>query len=305
MPTLRKARALRPGATVGIAAPAGPVDMERVEEGEACLRELGFEPFRRSDLAERRGYLAGDDERRAGELMELISEPRVDAILCARGGYGCHRIVSKLDPQKIRKAAKPVVGYSDITTLLLWQRRLAGLMGLHGPMLERPGGIPEPAREALVRALYGQLPSTRLQGKTLVDGWSEGRLTGGSLSVLTTSLGTPWEIDTRGAILLFEDVNEAPFRIDRMLQQLAAAGKLAAVVGVGVGAMVACEDPRYPTPTAAEVIEEILCPLGVPVVTELSFGHIDQNLTWPIGGRAAIDGDRGEIEILEPAAAAR
>jgi len=299
VPALRRPQAIPRGATIGIAAPAGPIDRDRVEAGEAMLRKLGFEVRRRADLGAQQGYLAGDDARRAAELMELVNDPEVDAIVCARGGYGCHRIIPMLDAEAVRRAAKPLVGYSDVTTLLLWQRRCAGLMGIHGPMLDRAESLSAESQRSLTNALLGMGPLPRMSGKSLTSGWSEGRLTGGSLSLVVASLGTPWEIDTRGAILLFEEVGEDPYRVDRMLQQLIAAGKLAAAVGVGIGSMTGCESERYPTPRVAEVLEEILAPLELPVVSELPFGHCDPHFAWPVGARAAIDGDRGEIELLE------
>jgi len=145
----------------------------------------------------------------------------------------------------------------------------------------------------------------RLEGRPLAGGWREGRLTGGSLSVVVASLGTPWEVDTRDAIFMLEDVNEPPYRLDRMLQQLRAAGKLDSVVGVGVGSMLGCEDGDDLSIGADDVLKEILVPLGVPVVSELPFGHGAANLPWSHGGRAAIDGDRGEIELLEFSVARR
>jgi muramoyltetrapeptide carboxypeptidase len=274
------------------------LDPQHLEVGEAWLRDLGFEPRRRTDLLARRGYLAGDDERRAAEFMELVDDPRVDGILAARGGYGCHRIMSRLDPQRVRRAAKPLMGYSDITTLLLWQRRCAGLMGFHGPMLNRGEALSPESREALARAFRGE-PLEPLRGRSLVGGRAEGRLTGGSLSLAAASLGSSWEIDTRGAILLFEEVCEEPYAVDRMIQQLRAAGKLDGIAGVGVGQMTECDGTRYPEPTVDEVLEELLRPLGVPVVVCLPFGHCDAQLPWPVGGRAAIDGDGGAIELLE------
>ncbi len=305
MPALKKARAIRPGAVIGIAAPAGVVDPERLEAGEQLLRRLGFEPQRRCDLMERRGYLAGDDGRRADELMELVRDPKVEAIVCARGGYGCHRIISRLDPQVFRQAAKPLVGYSDITTLLLWQRRCAGLMGIHGPMLERELGVASQASTSLQRALTGTGPPARLPGVALAGGWAEGRLVGGSLSLVVASLGTPWEIDTRDSILMLEDCAEPTYRLDRMLQQLLLAGKLQMAVGVGIGSMLDCGDERYPDLTLEALLKETLVPLGIPVIADLPFGHGEPNLAWPVGGRAAIDGDRGEIELLESAVVAR
>jgi len=304
VPRLRKSRPLRPGATVGLAAPAGPVEPEVLEEGEAWLRELGLEPWRRPDLTARCGYLAGDDARRAAELAQLIAEPRVAGILCVRGGYGCHRIMGRLDAAVVRAAAKALMGYSDATTLLLWQRRCAGLMGFHGPMLERGRRLSEASREALARAFFGA-PLPPLEGRALIGGRAEGRLTGGSLSVLTASLGTPWEIDTRGAILLFEDVNEAPYRIDRLLQQLLHAGKLSGLAGVGVGQMVGCESARHPDVGVCDVIREILEPLGVPILVDLPFGHCDAHWPWPVGGRAVLDADQGRLELIDSAVSAR
>ena len=298
MPALRKARALSPGATIGIAAPAFAVDPEALEVGEAQLREAGFATVRREDLTERRWYLAGDDRRRVRELMALVEDDRVDAILCARGGYGCHRIVAELDPLRVRSAAKPLIGFSDITTLLLWQRKRAGLVGFHGPMLNRREGMLPEELESLLRALRGD-PAPALLGEAHGGGRGEGRLVGGSLTVLAASLGTPWEVDTRGAILLLEDVHEKPYALDRLLQQMRAAGKLDRVAGVGVGQLIDCVDPMRETPSAEEVVLEALLPLGVPIVLGLPFGHGRPNLTWPFGVRGALDGERGALEILE------
>jgi len=298
VPALRKARALSPGATIGIAAPAFAVDPEALEVGEAQLREAGFATVRREDLTERRWYLAGDDRRRVRELMALVEDDRVDAILCARGGYGCHRIVAELDPLRVRAAAKPLIGFSDITTLLLWQRKRAGLVGFHAPMLNRREGMLPEELESLLRALRGDA-APALLGEAHGGGRGEGRLVGGSLTVLAASLGTPWEVDTRGAILLLEDVHEKPYALDRLLQQMRAAGKLDRVAGVGVGQLIDCVDPMRETPSAEEVVLEALLPLGVPIVLGLPFGHGRPNLTWPFGVRGALDGERGALEILE------
>ena len=153
MPRLRKPRALSRGATLGIAAPGGPVDGERFEAGVELLRRAGFHTHHRRDLLARSGYLAGDDARRADELMELVANPQVDGIVCARGGYGCDRIIHRLDPDAVRAAAKPLVGFSDITALLLWQRRRAGLMGFHGPMLNLGADLDPEALSSLVEQL--------------------------------------------------------------------------------------------------------------------------------------------------------
>jgi muramoyltetrapeptide carboxypeptidase len=177
-------------------------------------------------------------------------------------------------------------------------------------MLERGGALEAAELDALVAALTGQgrLPVV-LRGEPGFGGAAEGRLVGGNLTLLAASLATPWEIDTRGAILLFEEVHEAPYRIDRLLGQLAAAGKLAGVAGLGVGTLLGCEaeprgiDPGLHAaaggPTAREVVEEALRPLGVPVAFGLPFGHGRPNLAWPQGVRARLDGRRGTLHILE------
>lgn len=293
---LRIPRRVVAGATVGIAAPAGAVDPERLAAGEASLRAAGFIVRRRDDLLARSGYLAGADERRAAELMELIEDPAVAAIVCARGGYGSHRIMARLDAARVRAAAKPLIGYSDVTTLLLWQRRCAGLVGMHGPMLERDDGMDAAGLEALVALLAGETPPP-LAGSAGYGGRADGPLVGGNLTTLVASLGTPWEIETDGAILVFEEVGERPYRIDRMLQQLLAAGKLARIVGLGVGHLVDCEPARPDSPSALDVILEVALGLGVPVVTGLPTGHAAPNLPWPVGARAVIDGGEARIAV--------
>jgi len=298
--SLIKPRALEDGATLGIAAPGGPVDPDRFAAGEALLRDAGFATVWRDDLFERRAYLAGDDARRIEEFMGFIDDPRVDAIVCARGGYGCDRILGALDADRVRAAAKPLVGYSDITALLLWQRRCAGLVGFHGPMLDRGDDVSAEAVASLTDQLRGdaKLPIV-LRGTGRGRGEASGPLVGGSLTLVAASIGTAWEIDTRGAILLLEDTSELPYRIDRMLQQLAGASKLEGVVGVGIGAFTQCTDERYPEIDVRELIVELVAPYGIPVVTDLAFGHVRENCAWPMGVRATIDADRGEIRILE------
>lgn len=274
------------------------------------LEAAGFRAIHRDDVCSRRGYLAGDDPRRADELMEMVEKPEVDVVLCARGGYGSQRIVPRLDPGRVRRAAKPFVGYSDATTLHLWMRRVVGLVSFHGPMLERGGDLQPEELEGLLAMLSGRSEGGRSwQGDPGRDGVGEGRLVGGNLSLVAGSLGTPWEIETRGAILLVEEVHEEPYRVDRLLGQLAAAGKLAGLAGVGVGALVDCVPTARPIdpelhgaangPSARSALAEWLDPLGIPQVFGLPFGHQSPNQAWPLGVRARLDGKRGELHILE------
>ena len=299
-PRLLKPRALRAGGTLGIAAPAGPVDPDKLQAGVALLRNAGFQVVHRPDIDDRRGYLAGSDARRAAELQELWRDDRVDAILCARGGYGCQRILDALDPELAREARKPLVGYSDVTALLLWQRRRAGLVGFHGPMLDYGDAIAPESLTALLAQLQGQgtLP-VRLQGKGLVAGSARGRLAGGNLSLVTASLGTPWEISTRGTILVIEEVGERPYRIDRMLEQMRSAGKFEGLRGIAVGSLQGCTDDRYPEPGALQVIEAAARQAQLPCVVDLPFGHLAANTPWAQGVRATLDAEKGEVRILE------
>lgn len=298
MTALLRPRAISEGATLGIAAPASAVDPRRLEEGAEGLRAAGFRVKYDDSLLERRGYLAGSDARRAGELVRLLEDRQVDAIVCARGGYGCQRILPLLDAGLFRAARKPLLGYSDVTVLLLWQLRCAGLGGFHGPMLEH-GAWSAEERRAVCDLLAGRSGEPVMKGEGRVAGRAEGRLVGGSLSLVAASLGTPFEVDSDDAVLLLEDVGEKPYAIDRMLQQLLAAGKLARVRGIGFGQLTACSDEKRAGPTAEQVIEEVLAPLGLPLVLGLPFGHGRPNLPWPVGARAAIDGERGEIVVLE------
>lgn len=296
---LRKPRALPRGGTIGVAAPAGAVDLERVEAGAKRWREAGFRVVYRDDIGARRRYLAGDDQRRADELADLWTDERVDAIVCARGGYGCHRIADRLDANVARGARKPLVGYSDVTTLLLWQRRCARLVGFHGPMLERGDALGDGELEELFAMLTGteRLPVVR-DGDAGAGHAVEGPLVGGSLSLVVASLGTPWEIDARGAVLLLEDVGERPYRVDRMLEQLRHAGVLEGVAGLGFGHFERCDEPDGSI-TAREVLLECAEQIGVPWVAGLPFGHGAPNLVWPFGVHARLDGERATLHILE------
>jgi muramoyltetrapeptide carboxypeptidase len=293
-----KPRPLRVGGTIGIAAPGFAVDCDRLEQGIGWLRSAGFSVRFREDVRSSCGYLAGDDERRASELMELASDPEVDAILCARGGYGCQRLIPRLDAQVFLEARKPLLGYSDVTALHLWLLRSVGLCGFHAPMLEH-GAWDATETKAVVRLLGGAADEVELPGEGRASGCAEGRLVGGSLTMLAGSLGTPFEVETEGAILLFEEVCEKPYALDRLLNQLRGAGKLDGLAGVGVGHLVDCVDPKRERPTAEEVILDELLPLGVPVVVDLPFGHGRPNLPWPVGARAALDGDKGILAVLE------
>ncbi len=297
-----KPRALPPGSTLGVCAPSGPVaDPAALESCISWLEHSGYAVRRAPHLLDRRGYLAGDDDRRAGDLLELLRDPDVHGLILARGGYGAGRILGRLDPDELRAGRKLVVGYSDATSLLLYLWRCAGLASIHGPMLERPDH--DAAARARLLALLrgepdGQAP---LEGASLRPGLARGTLVGGNLKVLTSSIGTPWEIDTRGAVLFLEEIHEQPYALDRSLVQLREAGKLAQVAGVAVGCLVDCESERYPEISARDAVCEILGDqVDGPVVCDLPFGHVADHRALGVGVAAEIDGDAATLRMLEP-----
>ena len=286
------------GGTIGLAAPGFPIDPAALSAGIAALEGAGYRVRRRRDLTRARGFLAGTDAARAREFMALVRDPKVDAILCVRGGYGCQRMIGGLDPAVVRAAGKPLIGFSDVTSLLLWQRRRVGLVGFHGMMFDGKGGPAAGDLASLGRALAGE-PAAPLVGKGRRPGVARGRLVGGSLTLIAASLGTPWELATRDSILLLEEVGEKPYALDRLLTQLGAAGKLEGLRGVGLGHFTGCTDRKREHPDADAVLMERLEPLGVPVVSSLPFGHGSPNLTWPVGVRAELDGRGGTLAFLE------
>jgi muramoyltetrapeptide carboxypeptidase len=284
-----------------VCAPSGPVDPAELERGLAWLESLGQDIVVGKNVRARAGYLAGSDAERLADLESLVRDPQVDAILCARGGYGVSRYLARLDPDELRRARKLVVGYSDATHLLSYLQARAGLASLHGPMLERSDVTPEArARElALMRGEPYGLES--LAGRALHGGVAEGPLVGGNLKMLHSSVGTPWEPALDGAILFFEEVSEAPYSIDRALVHLREAGWLERVRGVAVGQLVNCESTRYPGASAPEAVREILlAAVRGPLVVDLPFGHVADNRALAVGVRARLDGERGLLTHLEP-----
>lgn len=299
MPALLRPRAIPPKPRVALVAPSGPISEERLAPAVAGLVRAGFRIVRRPDLTARAGFLAGSDERRAAELDGYVRDPSVDLLWCVRGGYGAARILGRLDAAAFRRARKPLLGYSDATALLLWQLRAAGLIGIHGPMLER-GEPPDADELEAIRALLEGAPPRPLVGVEGEGPAVEGELVGGSLTLLAASLGTPFEVETKGRILLLEEVAEAPYRLDRCLEQLEAAGKLGAALGVGVGQLTRCEGPPE-GPAATEVVRDRLRRLGLPFVLGLPFGHGVPNLPWPVGAAARLEPGRARLVVSAPA----
>jgi muramoyltetrapeptide carboxypeptidase len=303
-----KPPALRPGDTVGIVAPASNIKRTELEAGCAALQRAGYRPFYFDSILEQDLYFAGTVERRAHELQEMFMRDEVNAIVCARGGYGANYLLEKLDLNKIRTHPKIFVGYSDVTSLLTYSCDAAGLVTFHGPMAAKDwaheNGVDLASWQA---ALSGAAPWDVPLGAAasgLSDGEAEGILYGGCLSLLVASLGTPYEIKTAGTILFLEDVAAKPYQIDRMLMQLKLAGKFEGVHGIIFGEMLDCVQPPGQDYTLPEVLGRIVGPLEVPVAFGVRSGHVTSgNLTLPFGVKAKLTVREGQVglRILEPA----
>lgn len=286
---------------------------------DACARaveRIGFRPQLAQHSRQRLGFLAGSDEQRAADVMELFADPQVRALVCVRGGYGSARIAPLLDYGFIAQHPKIFTGYSDLTALLCALSRRAGLVAFHGPMLAadfaRRRASKFTLRSFLRTLTQAKAPGSILEGysgppvKILRTGLASGPLVGGNLSVLCATLGTPYEPSFQGAILFLEDVGEAPYRIDRMLTQLAHAGRLQQLAGIAIGVNTNCVDTRASLgreyrQSVEDVILERLSPLQIPVVAGLPFGHIRNHATLPVGVEATLDAVHGDLTITEAA----
>ena len=308
MPGRLRPRPLRVGDAIGVAAPSGAVDAEVLDRGVAALRGLGFEVVVPDDIFARRHFSAGDARRRAGELHSLFADDRVGAIFCARGGAGCADVLGRLDPKIIRAHAKPFVGYSDITFLHLAFGAL-GLVTVHGPMVARELADGRVDEGSLLQALLGEGGCYRAPHgmlRVLRAGSAEGILRGGCLSILAAAAGTPYAFrpDDQGSLLFVEDVDEAPYRVARMLFQLRAAGALRRIQGIVFGEMKGCAARAGVGYTLDEVIDEALHGLDIPVALGLPSGHTTSAcVSLPLGVRARLvcKGRQASFEILEAA----
>ncbi len=299
-----KPKALRKGDTIGVVAPAGIAEEKELDKGITRLGELGYEVKRGASLAGRFRYLSGEDRERAEDINRMFADPSVKAILCARGGYGTMRLMPFLNEEVLRLNPKIFVGSSDLTILINHLHQKLELVSFHGPMVapnfgRKPSELTE---TSFVRVLGGEdqaeCPSD-LGVQVLRPGKARGPLVGGCLSILCSSLGTPYEIKTEGSILLLEDVNEVPYRIDRMLTQLKSAAKLQGVKGVIIGTMPGCGPPLGAGYWLEDIFGEILSEVPGPVLYGFPAGHGGEQLTLPMGLEVELDGDSGSVIVSE------
>ena len=299
------------GDRVRVIAPSGPVAIERFDRGLRVLRRrIDLEVVHAENLLEQEGYFAGPDALRLRATQEALADPEAVAVLCARGGYGATRLLSTLDPERLRAAPKPIVGFSDVTALLCWAWSRAGVVGIHGPVVTQLSTLADEDVDRLVDMLRGEVPAPLVaeEGTVLHGGTVEGPLLAGNLEVLRSLVGTRFMPKLAGTILALEEIGERPYRIDRSLTHLLHSGALRGVRGVVVGQLVDCEEPADGNlgPTAAAVVLERLATLGVPVVTGFGFGHDSRrNAALPFGTMARLSADQCTLEFLEPVVQSR
>jgi muramoyltetrapeptide carboxypeptidase len=305
---VRKPKALGRGARIAVFAPASPGSEAKVAAGVTELRRLGF-AAEMPEARQSEGYFAAGEDVRRAEFVTLLNDADVDALVGSRGGYGSNYLLDASLASAVG-GPKAVIGFSDLTSLqiFLWQQRR--WVTFYGPMVgagfdggaDAPGGYDEKSMRASVSEVDRGW-NTSLNGEVLVGGEVEGRLLGGAMTIVEASFGTPWELDTRGAILILEDRGMKPYQVDRVLMHFKQAGKLDGVAGIVLGDFPDCEPPVAGSPTVRDVCSRILGGLGVPIVFGAPVGHtLRPMLTLPLGVNARLhaEGD-GTLDMLEAA----
>ena len=296
---VHKPAPLRRGGKIGVVAPAGCIDDELLFAGVRAVRQEGFQVELAPAVHDRKGYLAGDAEKRARDLEAFFCQSDLDAIFCARGGFGSIQLLPHLT-DRIRSHPKVFAGYSDVTILLNWLLQRCGMVTFHAPMvgMDFACGLTQRSRDHFWGTLTGEKWRWQVAvGEIIRPGKVEAEMIGGCLSVLVTTLGTPYEIDTVGKMLFLEDVGEKPYRVERMLTHLKMAGKLEKLAGLVFGDFTQCEGegPR----DIRSIIGELFHKAPYPVVMGMPAGHGQENLTLPFGVAMALDAGEGTLALIE------
>ncbi|HEX9443804.1 MAG TPA: LD-carboxypeptidase [Candidatus Binatia bacterium] len=298
---MQKPAALKPGDKIAVVVPSGPVEDDRLKAGVAALKGAGFAVELAENILARKGYLAGEAEARARTLQGFFEREDIAAILSARGGFGSVQMLPYLEAAAIRRHPKIFVGYSDVSILLNWLVQRCRIAAFHGPMvaMELARGLAGRNADFFWGTLLGKMPEWRVElGESIRPGAAEGEMAGGCLSTIITTVGTPYEIDTAGKILLLEDVGEKPYRIERMLTHLKMAGKTAGLAGLVFGSFTHCEGEGERDVRA--IVRELFHDAPYPVATGLPAGHGEDNLIMPLGVKMRLDATARRLSLIEP-----
>ena len=293
-------KALRDGARVALVAPSGILpDAAHVARAEDNVRSLGWIPVTGANVSRTHGYLAGTDNERVADLNRAIGDDSIDAIWCIRGGYGAMRLLRDIDYSALKSNPRPFIGFSDITAFhaAIWKE--CGIVSFHGPTAR--GRLSGFSRRSLLRAVVDQTSSCGAApgARVLRSGKATGRLAGGNLALVASLMGTPWSIDFDGAILVLEDIDEAVYRVDRMMRQLLLSGALSKCVAIVAGDF---RPPSGETHEQNRLIDEVIAEAaneaGVPCLAGAPFGHIEDQWTIPLGAVAELDTATMSLEII-------
>ena len=297
LPLIKPPR-LRPGDLIGIISPAGPVDESELKPDLELLESSGFRIHIAPHVYDRQGYLAGDDEARLSDLHGMFQDRKTKAIFCARGGYGTLRLLDRIDYDLIRENPKIIVGYSDITALLMAITKKTGLVTFHGPMVRGLSALNDNSRESLFNLISSDQPVSfrPMAGNPLISGSATGPLIGGNLSLICYVVGTPFLPSLEGCILFIEDKGEPLYRIDRMLTHLSLAGQLKRIAGLIGGEFIECGDPS----AVDDLLNTTASELKIPLITGFPIGHGLKNRALPLGIPARLDADSMTLSTLEP-----
>jgi muramoyltetrapeptide carboxypeptidase len=301
---------LEKGDTLGLIAPGSYITQHQLDESIENFENLGYNVVYNEEILNKHGYLAGFDEDRKNDIHKMFKDPNIKAIVAVRGGYGCARILPLLDYELIKENPKILIGYSDITSLLYGIYAKTGLVGFHGPVGTSTFNeysvdhfqniLTKPQKNYTMI----NLPEDEDQLYVINEGVGIGELIGGNLSIVVSLIGTEYDVDTKGKIIFLEDIGEQPYRIDRMLTQMRQSGKFDECSAVALGVFRRCDiDQKNPefehSLTLRQVLEDRLGDLDVPVIYGLSFGHIENKFTLPIGIKAKIDTYNKKLVLLE------
>jgi muramoyltetrapeptide carboxypeptidase len=313
---LIKPKRLHKGDTIALVTPGSYITEEEKEKSINNISSLSFNVTYSDRLMEKKGYFSATDKGRAADLNEMFEREDVNGIMCARGGYGCARILPFLDYNLIRNNPKPFIGFSDVTAIHFALYKKSKLVTFHGPVSISTFSrfstknfedvLMKPAFELRMSNSNSDNNYNPYGITTIAEGTASGELIGGNISIVTSLIGTEYDIDYAGRIIFLEEFLEEPYRVDRMLTQLLQAGKFDNAAGVALGVFKLCE-PKKSNPAFSdsfslmEVLKERLGNLGIPVVYGLSFGHVVDKLTLPFGIKAELNTEKQELKLLEKA----